>query len=111
MKKFLIPVVAFATFLLMACSSGTPGEKAIKMIEEATEKVSEAKNIEELEAIGDEFETKFQEMDKENPDYKPTAEEEKQMEDAMNKFQEACQKKAQEFVGDLLGGSDEEEEE
>ena len=78
------------------------------MIEEATERVSEAKDLTELEAIGNEFEAKFKEMDKESPDYKPTAEEEKKMEEAMEKFQEACQKKAMEFLGDMAGGDKEE---
>ena len=110
MKKFLVPVVAFATFLLVACSSATPGEEANKMVEEATEKVENAKDVAELEALGDEFETKFAELKKANKDYQPTAEEEKKMEEAMKKFQEACQKKAKELVDDMLGGSGENEE-
>lgn len=81
------------------------------MVEEATEKVEKAQNVAELEALGNEFEAKFAELEKANKDYKPTAEEEKKMEEAMTKFQEACQKKAQELVGDILGDGDDPGEE
>lgn len=111
MKKFLVPIVALAALVLAACSSPTPGEEAIKMVEEATEKVEKVQTLEELEAVGNEFETKFDEMEKKYPDYKPSAEEEKAMDEAIEKFQEACQKKAEQFVGDLLGGDDAGEEE
>ena len=111
MKKFLVPIVALAAFVFMACSSATPGEEAIEMVEEATEKVEKAQNISELEAISDEFEAKFNEMEKKYPDYKPSADEEKKKDEAIEKFQEACQKKAMEFVGDLLGDGDDPGEE
>lgn len=111
MKKFLVPIVALAALVLAACSKPTPGEEAIEMIEEATEKVEKVQTLEELEAIGNDFETKFDEMEKKYPDYKPSAEEEKKMDEALEKFQEACQKKAEEFVGNILGDGDDPGEE
>ena len=112
MKKFLLPVAAFATFLFVACSSpSTPGEEAIQMIEEATEKIEKAENLAEFQAISNEMEAKFEELEKKNPDYKPTAEEEKKMEEVQSKFEEVCQQKAMQFIGDLTGGGEGEGEE
>lgn len=111
MKKFLMPLVAFAAFLFVACSSPTPTDEAIDLMEEATEKIEKAQTLDEFQAVSEEMETKFAEMEKKYPDYEPTAEDKQRVEDAMNKFQEVCQKKATEFVGAMLGDGDDSGEE
>ena len=57
-------MVAFATFLFVACSKPSPVDEAISLIEEATEQVEKAKNITELESISQDFETKFDALDR-----------------------------------------------
>ena len=56
--------------------------------------------------MGQDFEAKFNELEKKYPDFKPTAEEEKRVDEAQQKFQEAIEKKAQQFVSDMLGDGD-----
>ncbi|MBO4673166.1 MAG: hypothetical protein J5616_02310 [Bacteroidaceae bacterium] len=111
MKKFLITVVAFASLFLAACTSNTPVDKAVSLIEEATEKMEKAESLDDLESFSQEFETKFAALEKEAEDYEPTKEEEERVQKALEKFQEVAQKKAEEFVSGMLGGDDEEDEE
>ena len=106
MKKLLIPMVAFATFLFVACSKPSPVDEAISLIEEATEQVEKAKNITELESISQDFEAKFDALDKKYPDFKPTADEDKKLDEVQKKFEDAMQKKVEEFLDDIIGDGD-----
>ena len=76
------------------------------MLEQATEQVEKAESISDLETMGQDFEAKFDELEKKYPDFKPTAEEEQRVEEAQQKFQAAIEKKAQQFVDDMLGDGD-----
>ena len=104
MKKFLIPVVAFAAFLMVSCSGGSPIDKAIGVIEDATAKVEKAESAEEIEKIGKEVEAKMAELEKEYKDLdeKDISDADKEkVQKAVGDFAAAAMKKAVE-----LGGSD-----
>lgn len=98
MKKFLIPVVAFAAFLMVSCSSN-PGDKAISLIKDATAKMEKAESVEEIEKIGNEMEEEFSKLAEENKDYEGTEAQQKEIQEAMAAFQEAAMKKATELAG------------
>lgn len=104
MKKIMIPVLALASFLFVACSKPTPTDEAIELLNQATEQIEKVESFEDFEKMSTDFEAKFDELDKKYPDYKPTADEEKKLEEAKQKFEEACQKKAEVFLADVLGG-------
>ena len=60
-------------------------------------------SIDDLQKMSADFEAKFEELDKKYPDYKPTDEENTKLLEAQQKFEEACQKKAETLVSDMLG--------
>ncbi len=98
MKKFLIPVVAFAAFLMVSCSSN-PGDKAISMIKDYTAKMEKASSVEEIEKIGKEMQEEFTKLGEGNEDFKPTEAQAEELAKAMTAFEEAATKKATELAG------------
>ena len=103
MKKLMIPVLALASFLFVACSKPSPTDEAISLLNEATEQIEKVESIDDLQKMSADFEVKFAELDKKYPDYKPTDEENTKLLEAQQKFEEACQKKAETLVSDMLG--------
>ena len=95
MKKLMIPVLALASFLFVACSKPSPTDEAISLLNEATEQIEKVETIDDLQKMSADFEAKFAELDKKYPDYKPTDEENTKLLEA--------QKKAETLVSDMLG--------
>lgn len=65
MKKFLL--LAVLSLTLAGCSK-SPDEKLIRIINDATEKMKEAKTMEEAEKVNKDFVADISEFEKENKD-------------------------------------------
>lgn len=75
----------------------TPGEMAIALTEEFTQKMEKATTIEEVENLCDEWDEKLDSFDKLYSDYTPTVEEQKNGEEAETKRINALKAKFQEL--------------
>ncbi len=102
MKKLLIAVVGILAFMVVSCKKETTTAKVVNLFEEMTEKVSKVENIADVEKLSQEVEAKMAELEKSDPDYEPTGEDQKRVEEAMSKYQEEAQKMAMKVAPELL---------
>ena len=80
MKKFLL--LAVLSLTLAGCSK-SPDEKLIRIINDATEKMKEAKTMEEADKVNKDFVADISEFEKENKDAYDAIEKDKAKEEAV----------------------------
>lgn len=98
-KKFMlaaVAIVAAASITLASCSKN-PCDKAIDMVKDATEQVKKAKSMEEIDNIGRELESKFDKMEAEYKDVKPTEAQQQEMTKAYEELGEAVEQARAKF--------------
>lgn len=99
-RIFDVLAVACMVFVLASCG-GSKGEKYAKQINDATEKIKDAKSLEELQAIQTDLMPVLADMMKdaaENPD-EFTDEDKAKLQEAGNAFDNAFNQKAAELQG------------
>lgn len=91
MKKIsmLAAAVLVATSISLSSCGGTPAEKAVSMIKDATEQVKKAKSYDELQEIEEDLEAKLEKLEESNKDYEPTDADEDAVKEAMKSFNDA----------------------
>ena len=102
MKKMMFAMVAFAAVMMFACKKAESGpmQELRTAINEVVEKLDKCNTVEEVEKASSEIETVFGELEKKYPDFEPTPEEEKELEELLAKGQKAAQAAAGRFVMD-----------
>ena len=91
-----VAIVAAALITLTSCSKN-PCDKAIDMVKDATEQVKKAKSMEEIDNIGRELESKFDKMEAEYKDVKPTEAQQQEMTKAYEELGEAVEQARAKF--------------
>ena len=106
MKKMTLALVALAAIIFCACKSEEkptgPVQELKQTVEQILEKMEKANTMEEVEAVSDELEKAMEEMDKKYPDFEPTPEEEKELQEILEKGQKTAQEAAGRFIKDAI---------
>lgn len=97
-SKILMAMAAIAMMALTACGNkNNPVQQVLELIESTTPKVEQAKDMDELTTIQENFQKQFESI--ESPgDYKPTAEEESRLQTAMTNYLQAYIMKVNELA-------------
>lgn len=97
MKKFMLAVAVFAvaSISLASCGGSNPADKAVKILNDATEQVKNAKSADEIMTISADVMKKMSDLQKENKDFEGTEADEKKVTEAGEAFQKACEEAAQ----------------
>lgn len=90
-------MVALAA-VFVACKKTSPADELIKTFTDLTEKVTKAESIDAITALGAEAEKTMNGLAEKYPDFQPTADEEKAVNEAMAKFQEALEAATEKFA-------------
>lgn len=89
MSKVMMVVMAAMALIMTACGKkATPAQQAIDLIDSTVQKVEQAKDVAELNAIQEEFQKNFDAIEN-AADYSPTEEEQAQLQTAMQKYLQA----------------------
>lgn len=91
MKKFLIATACLVLFL-GSCQKKDPTQEILDVTKAATEKIEKAKDQQELIKIGEDYGKEIEALGKKYPDYKPTPEQEKQIQGAVMEMMSAGMK-------------------
>lgn len=91
MKKILIAAACLVLFL-GSCQKKDPTQEILDATKAAAEKVENAKTQEELVKIGEDYGKEIEALSKKYPDYKPTPEQEKQIQGAVMEMMSAGMK-------------------
>ena len=98
-KKFMlaaVAIVAAASITLASCSKN-PCDKAIDMVHEAIEEVNKAQSLAEIDNIGRDLESRFDKMEAEYKDVKPTEAQQQEMTKAYEELGEAVEQARAKF--------------
>lgn len=97
MKKFMLAVAVFAvaSISLASCGGSNPADKAVKILNDATEQVKKAKSADEIMTISVDAMKKISDLQEANKDFKGTEADEKKVNEAGEAFQKACEEAAQ----------------
>lgn len=96
----MLMLVAVVSMVIGLTACGSPASKFVDAINDATEKVNEAKSESDLDAIGDEFEAKFKDF--ENDDKELSADEKSEIVNALTDLFTAMGCKQAEFEGETI---------
>ena len=113
MKKLSIILVALVAVFAVACKKSSPVDTIVKMMNDYTEKISKAASLEDVMKIGQDMEKEYTEFAEKatkeyGEDYKPSADEQKLVDEAQAKFEAAMQEAMTKFAP-AAGGESEEE--
>lgn len=96
MKKVLIPVVAWAAWMMVSCGGGNGANQALSIIEDATAKIEKAESAADIETISKQFSEDMKQID--NSVGSQLSEEDKnKILEATRAFTDAAMKKAVEL--------------
>lgn len=99
MKKFMLgaaAILAVASISLSSCGKN-PADKAIDIINNATEQVKQAKSAEELQEISANMASEMAKLAKDNKDFEGTEAQEEAVKKAGEAFTQACMEAAEKF--------------
>ena len=103
MKKLSIILVALVAVFAVACKKSSPVDTIVKMMNDYTEKISKAASLEDVMKIGQDMEKEYGEFAEKavkefGEDYKPSADEQKLVDEAQAKFEAAMQEAVKKFT-------------
>ncbi len=103
MKKLSIILVALVAVFAVACKKSSPVDTIVKMMNDYTEKISKAASLEDVMKIGQDMEKEYGEFAAQatkefGEDYKPSADEQKLVDEAQAKFEAAMQEAMTKFT-------------
>lgn len=88
MKKFFIALACVFTLTLTSCSK-SPASEVVSIINQTTKQIEKAQSAEEMMQIARDIDAKMNEMESKYSDYKPTEKDEKAVNEAYTKLEEA----------------------
>ena len=103
MKKLSIILVALVAVFAVACKKSSPVDTIVKMMNDYTEKISKAASLEDVMKIGQDMEKEYGEFAEKatkefGEDFKPSADEQKLVDEAQAKFEAAMQEAMTKFA-------------
>ena len=109
MKKFSVILVALMTFFLVSCKKSDPVQKMVDAVNTFTEKLQKVDSREAFMNLQKEMATEIDKLDAEakkelGEDFQPTEEQEKLVNEAMEKFQTAAAEALKKFTPESVEG-------
>ena len=103
MKKLSIILVALVAVFAVACKKSSPVDTIVKMMNDYTEKISKATSLDDVMKIGQDMEKEYGDfaanaIKEFGEDYKPSADEQKLVDEAQAKFEAAMEEAVKKFT-------------